>query len=92
MRETLAILDYLEVKYPAPVLLPEDAKARDIARMVKIVTLNELSPAISHLVGQTFGGAADAQQLEKAQQQVGTVLRFFEGLLGDNFFLQQRWN
>jgi glutathione S-transferase len=41
---------------------------------------------MSHLVGQTFGGAADAQQLEKAQQQVDTVLRFFEGLLGDKFF------
>ena len=54
--------------------------------MGKMVTLNELSPAMSHLVGQTFGGAADAQQLEKAQQQVDTVLRFFEGLLGDNFF------
>jgi hypothetical protein len=47
---------------------------------------------MSHLVGQTFGGAAEAAQLEKALQQVGTVLRFFEGLLGDNFFLQQRWN
>lgn len=54
--------------------------------MVKMVTLNELSPPMSHLVGQTFGGAADAQQLEKAQQQVGTVLRFFEGLLGDKIF------
>ncbi|MBD0340184.1 MAG: glutathione S-transferase C-terminal domain-containing protein [Microcoleus sp. Co-bin12] len=41
---------------------------------------------MSHLVGETFGGAADAQQLEKAQQQVGTVLRFFEGLLGDKTF------
>jgi glutathione S-transferase len=51
-----------------------------------MVTLNELSPAMSHLVGRTFGGAADAQQLEKAQQQVGTVLRFFEGLLGDKIF------
>ena len=84
--EALAILNYLEAKYPAPVLLPEDAKARAIARMVKMVTLNELSPAMSHLVGQTFGGVADAQQFEKAQQQVGTVLRFFEGLLGDKIF------
>jgi len=39
-----------------------------------------------HFVGETFGGAADAQQLEKAQQQVDTVLRFFEGLLGDKTF------
>lgn len=41
---------------------------------------------MSHLVGETFGGAAEAQQLEKAQEQVGTVLRFFEGLLGDKTF------
>ena len=54
--------------------------------MGKMVTLNEVSPAMSHFVGQTFGDAGDAQQLEKAQQQVGTVLRFFEGLLGDKTF------
>jgi len=41
---------------------------------------------MSHLVGETFGGAADAQQLEKALQQVGTVLSFLEGLLGDKTF------
>jgi glutathione S-transferase len=41
---------------------------------------------MSHLVGETFGGAADAQQLEKALQQVGTVLSFFEGLLDDKTF------
>ncbi|WP_333418469.1 glutathione S-transferase family protein [Microcoleus sp. MOSTC5] len=85
--ETLAILDYLEAKYPAPALLPEDAKARAIVRMVQMVTVNELTPAMSPLVRQTFGGEADAQQLEKAQQQVATVLGFFEGLLGDKTFL-----
>jgi glutathione S-transferase len=51
-----------------------------------MVTLNELSPTMSHLLGQTFGDAGDAQQLKKAQQQVGTVLRFFEDLLGDKTF------
>ncbi|MEG4963131.1 glutathione S-transferase family protein [Microcoleus sp. K4-B3] len=85
--ETLAILDYLEAKYPAPALLPEDAKARAIVRMVEMVTVNELTAAMSPLVRQTFGGEADAQQLETAQQQVATVLRFFEGLLGDKTFL-----
>ena len=84
--ETLAILDYLEAKYPAPALLPEDAKARAIVRMVQMVTVNELTPAMSPLVRQTFGGEADAQQLEKAQQQVATVLGFFEGWLGENSF------
>ena len=84
--ETLAILDYLEAKYPAPALLPEDAKERAIIRMVEMVTVNELIPAMSPFVRQTFGGEGDPQQLEKAQQQVATVLRFFEGLLGENTF------
>ena len=84
--ETLAILDYLEAKYPTPALLPEDAKERAIIRMVEMVTVNELIPAMSPFVRQTFGGEGDPQQLEKAQQQVATVLRFFEGLLGENTF------
>ena len=85
--ETLAILDYLEAKYPAPALLPEDEGERAIVRMVQMVTVNELASAMSPLVRQTFGGEADPQQLEKAQQQVATVLGFFEGLLGDKTFL-----
>ena len=84
--ETLAILDYLEAKYPTPALLPEDAKERAIIRMVEMVTVNELIPAMSPFVRQTFGGEGDPQQLEKAQQQVATVMRFFEGLLGEKTF------
>ncbi|MCU0542976.1 MAG: glutathione S-transferase family protein [Oscillatoriaceae cyanobacterium Prado104] len=81
--ETLAILDYLEAKYPVPALLPEDPQERAIARMVQMVTVNELSPAISPLVRQTFGGEADPKELEKSQQQIAAVLNFFEGLLVD---------
>ncbi len=84
--ETLAILDYLETQYPAPALLPEDVKARAIVRMVEMVTVNELTPAMSPFVRQTFGGEGDPQQLEKSQQQVATVLRFFEDLLVDRTF------
>ncbi|MBE9183599.1 glutathione S-transferase family protein [Microcoleus sp. LEGE 07076] len=82
--ETLAILDYLEAKYPAPALLPEDARDLAIARMVQMVAVNELSPAMSPLVRQTFGGAGDPEKLEKRRLQVAAVLRFFEGLLGDS--------
>jgi len=84
--ETLAILDYLEAKYPAIALLPQDAKDLAIARMVQMVTVNELTPAMSPFVRQTFGGAGDAEKLEKAGQQVATVLSFFEDLLGDQPF------
>ncbi|MEG4013128.1 MULTISPECIES: glutathione S-transferase family protein [unclassified Microcoleus] len=84
--ETLAILDYLEAKYPAPALLPEDEGERAIVRMVEMVTVNELTPAMSPFVRQTFGGEGDPEKLEQSQQQVAAVLRFFEGLLGDRSF------
>jgi len=35
--ESLAILDYLEAKYPTPAMLPKDAKDLAIARMVQLV-------------------------------------------------------
>lgn len=84
--ETLAILDYLEAKYPAITLLPQDAQDLAIARMVQMVTVNELTPALSPFVRKSFGGVGDPEKLEKAGQQVATILRFFEDLLGDKPF------
>ncbi|MGL5065259.1 MAG: glutathione S-transferase family protein, partial [Microcoleus sp.] len=59
---------------------------RAIVRMVQMVTVNELVPAMSPLVRQTFGGEADPKDLEKSHQQVAAVLTFFEGLLGEKSF------
>ena len=84
--ETLAILDYLEAKYPAIALLPQNARDLAIVRMVQTVTVNELTPALSPFVRKSFGGAGDPEKLEKAGQQVATVLSFFEELLGDRPF------
>jgi len=84
--ETLAILDYLEAKYPAIALLPQNAQDLAIVRMVQMVTVNELTPALSPFVRQSFGGVGEPDKLEKAGQQVATVLRFFEELLGDRPF------
>jgi glutathione S-transferase len=39
--ESLAILDYLEVKYPTPVMLLKDTKDLAIVRMVEMVSVNE---------------------------------------------------
>ncbi len=36
--ESLAILDYLEAKYPTPAMLPTEAKALATVRMVQMVT------------------------------------------------------
>ncbi|HEY9599534.1 MAG TPA: glutathione S-transferase family protein [Cyanophyceae cyanobacterium] len=83
--ESLAILDYLEAKYPTPSLMPSDADGIAIARMVQMVTLNELWSPMIWLTGEVLGVVTDkSDQLEKARQQVLTVLRFFENLLNDS--------
>ncbi|MFE1746984.1 glutathione S-transferase family protein [Coleofasciculus sp. H7-2] len=82
--ESLAILDYLEAKYPTPALLPTDAKALATVRMVEMVTVNELLPAMNPFVNQMMGLDTDAQNLEQSTQKVLTVLNFFESLLGDD--------
>ena len=38
--ESLAILDYLETKYPAPAMLPKDPKDLAVVGMVESVTVN----------------------------------------------------
>lgn len=85
--ESLAILDYLEAKYPTPSLMPTDAKAIATVRMVELVTINELLPPTIRLTSQALGVLENApQKLEKAHQQVLCVLNFFESLLGDSAY------
>jgi glutathione S-transferase len=81
--ESLAILDYLEAQYPTPALLPTDAKALAIVRMVELVAINELQPVLSPLI---FPNSDNPEKTEAAKQKTATVLKFFEGLLGDNLY------
>ncbi len=82
--ESLAILDYLEAKYPTPAMLPNNAKDLATVRMVQLVSANELLPAMFPLSPQILGLAeGDPKQIEQAQQKVATVLKFFENLLDD---------
>ncbi|MEW6494708.1 MAG: glutathione S-transferase family protein [Cyanobacteriota bacterium] len=83
--ESLAILDYLEAKYPTPSLLPTDAKAIATVRMVELVTITELLPPTIRLTSQAMNLAEnEPQKLESAHQQVLTVLNFLEKLLGES--------
>lgn len=83
--ESLAILDYLDTKYPTPPLMPTEAKAIATIRMVQLVTLQELLPPTIRLTSQALGFLEnEPQKLEKAHQQVVTVLKFLEELLGDS--------
>jgi glutathione S-transferase len=80
--ESLAILDYLEAKYPSPAMLPTDANDVATVRMVQLVTVNELLPATTTFLPQLLGlPTADPQKTEPARQKVATTLKFFENLL-----------
>lgn len=82
MVESLAILDYLEAKYPTPTMLPKDAKDLAIARMVELLTINELLPATTPLLPLWLGlPGGDLEKIELAKQKVSTVFRVFESLL-----------
>lgn len=83
--ESLAILDYLEAKYPTPSLMPTDAQAIATVRMVELVMINELLPPTIRLTSQALGVLEnDPQKLEKAHQKVLSVLTFFESLLSNS--------
>ncbi|MEG4571857.1 glutathione S-transferase family protein [Microcoleus sp. N3A4] len=85
--ESLAILDYLEAKYPEPAMLPKDPQDLAVVKMVELVTVNELAPALYPLSSEKMGwGTPQAQEIAKAKEKVDTVLKFFEGLLDDRPF------
>ena len=82
--ESLAILDYLEAKYPTPNMLPKEVRDLTIVRMVQMVSVNELLPSIYPLIPRILDlPGEDPEKAEKAEQTIATVLTFFEQLLGD---------
>jgi len=85
----LAILDYLEARYPELSLLPSDAKALARVRMVQLVTLNELLPRCSNCSFMTRTQARSAE-LEYAQLRAINTLSFLENLLGDSYFASEQ--
>ena len=85
MVESIAILDYLEAKYPTPALLPKGIQALATVKMVQMVSTNELLPKIISLI---FAGE-DSPQFIQAKQHVETVLGFLAQTLKDIAFPRQ---
>ncbi len=86
--ESLAILDYLEAKYPTPSLLATTPEGIAILRMVELVTVNELVPAINPLIKQMMGFGQDPEDvIEQAKQKAEVVLKFYADKLGNGPFL-----
>ncbi|QUY40817.1 glutathione S-transferase family protein [Acaryochloris marina] len=78
--ESQAILDYLNLQYPQPKLLPESAQAVAKVRQVQMITTNELIPAI----GECLMKKPDQQVY--AKHRAMTALNIFEGLLEGPYF------
>ncbi len=86
--ESLAILDYLEAKYPEKSLISNIPEQIGQIKMVDCVTVNELLPAITPFIRQTMGFAeVESEVLDKSREKTATILNFFETLLQDNSYL-----
>lgn len=89
--ESLAILDYLEAKYPTPSLMPNEPEAIADVRIIETITVVELQPATMPLTRPLVGLEVEPWKLEAAQQRVTTILQFFEELLNEKtYFVKEK--
>ncbi|MGB7413436.1 MAG: glutathione S-transferase family protein [Thermosynechococcaceae cyanobacterium] len=79
--ESIAIMDYLEAKYPTPALMPTEPKAIARVRMAQLVTANELFPAVISLICEKN----DSPKWQEAQEKV--PFAFIAELLGDRPYM-----
>lgn len=81
--ESLAILDYLEAKYPTPSLMPSEPSSIATVRMIETITVAELHPATIPLTASQVELEVEPQKLEAAKERVTIILQMFEELLGN---------
>ena len=81
--ESLSILDYLELKYPTPALLPNEIETLTIVRMIEMLALHELIPAMLTLIRTNDNKNA----IEQANQQIIAMLCFIEKHLKNNLYI-----
>jgi glutathione S-transferase len=78
--ESIAILDYLELQYPNPALMPQSPAAIARVKMLQMVNINELVPKLTDFL------SADRPVPETTLVQIKTVLTFFSKQLGQSPF------
>ena len=79
--ESQAIMDYLDTQYPQPALMPKTAELLAPVRMVQMVSINELMPAIGELLMQK-----PAQQAYAKHRGITALTLFAELLGGASYF------
>jgi len=87
--ESLAILDYLEAKYPQPALMPTEPGAIATVRMVEAIAVCELQPLTLPIMQQAMQFPVTSKQVEAAQSRTATLLDFLEQhlCLGSPYFI-----
>ena len=80
--ESLAILDYLESKYPQNPLLPADPSQLAKVRMAQMVSNNELSSLVIPLMTEP----EDSPSLGKTKRKINRILHFFAELLAEDAY------
>ncbi|EDX72143.1 Glutathione S-transferase, N-terminal domain protein [Coleofasciculus chthonoplastes PCC 7420] len=89
--ESLAILDYLEAKYPTPSLMPNEINAIATVRMVEMIAINELQPLMIPLTKQLVGLEVKPDKIDNARQRITTIIKFYENLLaGQSYFVNNQ--
>ncbi len=87
--ESLAIIDYLEAKYPEPSLLPKNPEQLAKVKMVQMLSEHKLIPQLLPIIIEP----EKSRKLIKSQRQLHRVLTIFSDLLGDdNYFGGDRFS
>ncbi|ELS05471.1 glutathione S-transferase [Xenococcus sp. PCC 7305] len=78
--ESLAIIDYIEAKYPLPSLLPKNPEQLAKVRMVQMLSEHKVIPQLFPLIVEP----EKSRKLIKSRRQLHRVLNVFSELLGDD--------
>lgn len=82
--ESLAILDYLELQYPNPAFLPKNTKSLTIVRMMRLLAIHELIPAMLTIIH----ASDNRTDVQRANRQITVMLYSIEEhLVADNSYI-----
>jgi glutathione S-transferase len=83
--ESIAILDYLELQYPMPALMPQSPVGIAKMKMLQMVSMNELSPKLMEFLNAEQTPVSDA-----TLAHIDTVLSFFSKQLSKSPFFGEK--
>jgi glutathione S-transferase len=86
LTESLAILEYLEERFPEPALLPADLEARALVRRLMIVPDAHVRPFAAPLFGQIAPERRDPERIAVAFENIHKGFALIDRFLGDGTY------